>query len=68
MKSSLEIPLENIESVSFGKLEERWKSIGAPGTYFPGLINAGTYHTPAGTEFWYAAKGKLFLTIKLKGE
>lgn len=39
-----------------------------PGTYFPGLIKAGTYYTRNGKEFWYVIRGKNYLTIELENE
>ena len=65
-KRSLEIPLKYIDRVSLEKPASSWKDLRAPGTYFPGVIRAGTYYTPRGKEFWYITAGKTPLTIELK--
>ncbi|MEM7554995.1 MAG: PH domain-containing protein [Cyanobacteria bacterium P01_A01_bin.84] len=63
-----EIPLSNIKQVTTNQPETHWKDVRAPGSSFPGLIRAGTYHTKRGKEFWYVTNNKNYLIIELKNE
>jgi hypothetical protein len=65
----LEIPLAHITGVSYTKPEMTWKEIKAPGSFFPGLIKAGTFFNSRGKEFWYVTrKRKNVVVIKLHDE
>ena len=69
LRGSLEIPLKNIREARAKRPETCWwRDIRMPGTYFPGLIKAGTYYTRNGKEFWFVVKGKDYLTIELENE
>lgn len=65
-RGSLTIPLKQISLVHTKTPQVSWKEIKAPGSFFPGIIKAGTYYTRRGKEFWYFTRGKSFLTIELK--
>ena len=65
-KKAIEVLLEDIEGVSTEKPSRSWRDIRAPGTYFPKIIRAGTYHTPRGKEFWYMVRGRKPLVIELR--
>ena len=51
LKSSLEVPLEHVKGVRSAK-DERVRGIRAPGTYFPGIIAAGSFHQIGKHVFW----------------
>lgn len=67
LHGSLDIPLSSITSLSTEVPKNSWSDLRAPGTYFPGLIKAGTYYTNRGKEFWYATFGseKKYLVAEL---
>ena len=68
-KSRLVIPLEHITSANTDDLGTAiFRGIRGPGTNIPGILRAGTYHTKQGKEFWYAPRGRKYLTIELKDE
>lgn len=64
------VPLAHIARAEAKLPSRTWRQIRAPGTAVPGLIKAGTYHTPGGREFWYVvrSRSKRPLTIELEGE
>lgn len=44
-----------------------WKELRCPGTFFPGIIKAGSYYTSRGWEFWYWTRlKKYFYTIEIR--
>jgi hypothetical protein len=51
LKSHLEVPLRHVKGVRRGA-EERVRGIRAPGTYFPGIIAAGSFHQVGKHVFW----------------
>jgi hypothetical protein len=55
-KGHFEIPVAHITRVSFTVPKTGWREVRAPGSFFPGVIKAGTYYTPLGKEFWYATR------------
>lgn len=55
-KRSLELPLSSIKKVHLDRPCGRWNDMRAPGTFIPGLLKAGTYHTRDGKEFWFATR------------
>ena len=65
----ISIPLAHVVRAE-ARLPPRTFRLRAPGTGVPGLIQAGTYHTPQGREFWYVVRGrgKEPLSIELEGE
>jgi hypothetical protein len=63
---SFDIPIPDIEDVGTDVPAQIWKEIRAPGTFFPGVIKAGTYYSDRGREFWYLVRGKMPLRIELK--
>ena len=70
LKSSWCIPLDRIAAVSLDEPVTHWTDLRAPGTFWPGVIRAGTYRTKRGKEFWYVT-GKReghYLTLELQGE
>lgn len=61
------IPSSNLVSISEKLPQNSWWDIKFPGTFFPGVIKAGTYLTPRGKEFWYWVRNrKKIYTIELK--
>jgi len=64
---SFKIPILDIVSVNTQRPNfYQIKQIRAPGTFFPGLIKAGTYFTGRGKEFWYVTRKNTFLTLELE--
>ena len=64
-----EIPLPHIQQVTTAEPKATWKEIRSPGTFIPGLVKAGTYHTPRGKEFWLVnCRKDNYLTIELQNE
>ena len=63
---SFKIPLEDISETHTRIPIQSFKELRFPGTFFPGIIKAGTYLTERGREFWYVTRKKKFLTIELK--
>jgi hypothetical protein len=60
-----------IQQSSIVSIEERepewgWLDLKIPGTFFPGLIRAGTYYSRRGKEFWYWTNKKHTYVIELK--
>ena len=51
-KRELEVPLAHVRGVEPAPAEIRPRGLRAPGSYWPGLIAAGTYRRRAGKEFW----------------
>jgi hypothetical protein len=53
LKRRIEIPLEHVESVSSAAgLSLRPSGLRFPGSYFPGVISAGSYYAKDGWSFW----------------
>jgi len=55
-RRSLDIPLSAIKQVHGTRPKFGWTDLRAPGTFVPGLLKAGTYHTRDGKEFWFATR------------
>ncbi len=66
IKGSLTAALEDVAGVSTEDPARSWRDLRIPGAYFPGVLRAGSYKTPRGWEFWYAARGRGYVTIELK--
>ena len=67
LKSSLEIPLEHVKGVRSAK-DERVRGIRAPGTYFPGIIAAGSFHQIGKHVFWDVHHAEQAIAIDLHDE
>ena len=67
LKSHLEIPLEHVKDVRPGN-EEKVKGIRAPGTYFPGIIAAGSFHQIGKHVFWDVHHPERAIAIDLHDE
>ena len=67
LKSSLEIPLEHVKGVRSAK-DERVKGIRAPGTYYPGIIAAGSFHQIGKHVFWDVHNAERAIAIDLHDE
>ncbi len=69
-KSELRIPLAHISGVARAAEQARKKSLSirAPGTHVPGLITAGTYHTPEGKAFWDVRTADHAIAITLRDD
>ena len=63
---SFTIPLDTISDIHTDIPKHMPHGLRFPGTFFPGLIKAGTYLTNRGKEFWYATRNKKLLCIELK--
>ena len=63
---SFTIPLDAISEIHTDEFMHLSHGLRFPGTFFPGLIKAGTYLTNRGKEFWYATRNKKFLRIELR--
>jgi len=64
---SFTIPLDTVSEISYERPVQSLREIKMPGTFFPGVIKAGTYLTNRGREFWYTTRNKPFVIIELKG-
>jgi len=53
LHGNFQIPKSNIVSISKAAPKSSWFDLKIPGTFFPGLIKAGTFFTRRGREFWY---------------
>ena len=62
------IPLYNIVSVELDRPKQGWKELRAPGTFFPGLIKAGSYRNEHGKEYWFLVYNGKPITLTLKNE
>lgn len=60
------IPLIDILDANTKDPCQSFREIKAPGSFFPGLIKAGTYFTDRGREFWYVTRNHTFLSLELK--
>src|SRR3989338_6268781 len=58
-----EIPLAHISGVSFTLPKTSWEELRSPGSFFPGLIKAGTYYTGRGKEFWYVTRKRRSVVV-----
>ena len=67
LKSSLEIPLEHVKGVRSGK-DERVRGIRAPGTHWPGIIAAGSFHQIGKHVFWDVHHEERAIAIDLHDE
>jgi hypothetical protein len=63
---SFTIPLETISDIQTEMPVGISHGLRFPGTFFPGLIKAGTYLTNRGKEFWYTTRNTKYLRIELK--
>ena len=63
---SFTIPLYTISDIHTDAMTHLSHGLRFPGTFFPGLIKAGTYLTNRGREFWYTTRNKKFLCVELK--
>ena len=64
----LNVPLTHVEDATAvaPRLLE-WRELRVPGTFFPGLVKAGTYRWwGRKKDFWFATPGKGFLVINCK--
>jgi hypothetical protein len=67
LHGNFQIPKNNITSITEGKPNSSWLDLKIPGTFFPGLIKAGTFYTRRGKEFWHVTNTHRFVyTIKLQ--
>lgn len=63
-----QIPLVHITQATTAKPQKHRRELRAPGSFFPGVIKAGTYYTDQGKEFWYATQDGNYLTLELRDE
>lgn len=68
LHGAFRIPRNQVASAWQGMPKSVWKELRMPGSFFPGLIKAGTYLTPRGKEYWYVTRRKRHpVTIELTG-
>jgi hypothetical protein len=68
VRGDIVMPANRIKSAWLGMPKTVWDELRIPGAFFPGLIKAGRYLTPRGTEFWYVTRKKRHpVTIELEG-
>ena len=67
LKSRLEIPLAQVTDVRMAE-KERWAGIGAPGTFIPGVITAGTFYKRGQKVFWNVHDPAKAIVIGLRDE
>ncbi len=66
LKGTIKIPLKSIKSVSLRP--PKWSFLGVrAGTYFPGVMMAGTFWTRSGKEFYYVRDPNKCVTLTLYG-
>lgn len=65
---AIEIPLNHIERATTEKPITHWYTLRAPGTFLPGVIQAGTYYSQLGREFWYVTKDDHYFVLELKDD
>ena len=67
MKSSLEIPVENIRGVRADASIAKgwWKGLRLPGTHIPGVIIAGTFYQDGKRIFWDVKSPEKTIVIDL---
>jgi hypothetical protein len=68
MKSGLDVPLDLVRSVEPAPLDLKPRGLRAPGSYWPGLIAAGTYRRRGGKEFWSVRDKSRAILIDLEDE
>ena len=69
LKSSLQIPLASIRSVSIDpQLADKPRGLRAPGTYIPRLITAGTFYADKKRWFWDVSNPNNAIVIELEGQ
>ncbi|MEO3977874.1 hypothetical protein [Streptomyces sp. CAU 1734] len=69
LKSAVTVPLAHVRGATAdpGIVRGR-KGVRAPGTHFPGVITAGTFHTREGRVFWAVRDAAKAVVIELTGE
>ena len=66
LKSTVKIPLTNIDEVSFDTASTPGASLGKVGSRVPPLFWAGTFWTTTGKKFYYIRDRSKCVTLKLK--
>lgn len=66
---NFKIPKSHVLRISEGKPVWSVFDLRLPGTFFPGLIHAGTYYTTRGKEYWFTTLNrKKVYVIELQSE
>ncbi|KQV04684.1 MULTISPECIES: hypothetical protein [unclassified Kitasatospora] len=69
LKSRIEIPLRNIRGATADPgITREPKGLRAPGTHFPGVIVAGTFHRDGEKVFWDVKNPELAVVVELSDE
>jgi len=70
LRPTIRIPLRHIRAVRTELPPRRGIEWRIPGTAVPGLIQAGTYYSKRGKEFWYMTRARRAtpLVLELEGE
>ncbi len=63
--TDIRVPRKDVVRAEAAVPESSWRELRIPGTYFPGLIKAGSYSTPRGFEFWYVTKKRSPISINI---
>ncbi len=66
--STLEIPLDHVESVSTERVKTYWSELRIPGSFIPWLLKAGTYRRRGRKDFWCVALHQPVVRLALKDE
>lgn len=67
LKGRVEVPLAAVQTVEAAPAGIKPRGLRAPGSYWPGLIAAGTYRRRHGKEFWSARNAAKAIVITLAG-
>jgi hypothetical protein len=67
MKGRLDVPLAAVQLVETAPAGIKPRGLRAPGSYWPGLIAAGTYRRRGGKEFWSVRNPARAIVISLAG-
>src|SRR5688572_33309351 len=68
LKREIEVPLVHVRGVAFATPDLRPRGLRAPGSYWPGLIAAGTYRRRSGKEFWSVRDKAQAIVIDLEND
>jgi hypothetical protein len=68
LKGGLNIPLAHVRGAGFAPGGLKPKGLRAPGSYWPGVIAAGTYRWPGNKEFWSVRRLNKAIVLHLQKE
>jgi hypothetical protein len=68
LKRELAVPLAHVRGVEPAPEGLRPRGLRAPGSYWPGLIAAGTYRRRTGKEFWSVRDRFRAIVVEIEGD